>query len=233
VPADLELVRPPSSVLLLHGFASSFEHNWRQTGWVDILADFGCKADAIDLPGHGSSTRSTEPEDYSQVEETVFASLPGQPPLHAVGFSAGADLLLRMTLAHPDHFERIALLGLGDNVFELHDSATLIEALESDEEPEDIQSRLFRRLAVSSGNDPHALSAFMRRPRQPIREEELAAVVCPVLVVLGDRDMTKSAERLIAALPSATLVTLAGVDHFATPADFGAIDATVQFLGLG
>ena len=58
-------------------------------------------------------------------------------------------------------------------------------------------------------------------------------MTCPVLVVLGDRDMTTSAARLVSALPSASLVTLAGVDHFATPSDFGAIDATMRFLGLG
>jgi hypothetical protein len=45
--------------------------------------------------------------------------------------------------------------------------------------------------------------------------------------------MTPSAARLVAALPSASLVTLAGVDHFATPSDFGAIDATMRFFGLG
>jgi hypothetical protein len=45
--------------------------------------------------------------------------------------------------------------------------------------------------------------------------------------------MTASASRLVAALPSASLVTLAGVDHFATPSDFGAIDATMRFFGLG
>jgi hypothetical protein len=45
--------------------------------------------------------------------------------------------------------------------------------------------------------------------------------------------MVGSADRLMAALPSASLVTLAGVDHFATPSDFGAIDATMKFLGLG
>jgi len=28
-------------------------------------------------------------------------------------------------------------------------------------------------------------------------------------------------------------VTVPGVDHFATPSDFGAIDATMRFLGLG
>jgi hypothetical protein len=45
--------------------------------------------------------------------------------------------------------------------------------------------------------------------------------------------MTTSAARLVAALPSASLVTLAGVDHFATPSDFRAIDATMRFFGLG
>ena len=51
-------------------------------------------------------------------------------------------------------------------------------------------------------------------------------------MVLGDRDWVGTADRLMAALPSASLITLAGVDHFATPSDFGAIDTTIKFLGL-
>jgi pimeloyl-ACP methyl ester carboxylesterase len=227
------MTTPPNSLVLLHGFASSFDHGWRQTGWVDILSDFDCTALEIDLPGHGSSSRLTEPEDYAEVEEEVFRSLPAPGPLSAVGFSAGADVVLRMAIAHPGSFERIALLGIGDNVFESRDARTLAQALERDDEPEDVVARLFYRLALSTGNDPRALSAFIRRTRPPIQEEDLAAVTCPVLVVLGDRDMTTSAARLVAALPSASLVTLAGVDHFATPSDFGAIDATMRFLGLG
>jgi pimeloyl-ACP methyl ester carboxylesterase len=226
------MTQPPTSLVLLHGFASSFDHNWRQTGWVDILADFGCDAPEIDLPGHGSSARETDPAAYADVEEQVFAGLPAPGPLAAVGFSAGADLLLRLAIAHPERFEKIALLGLGDNVFEFSDARALVDVLEPDQEPEDVQARLFHRLARSTGNDPSALSAFMRRDRRPIREEELAALTFPVLVVLGDRDMVKSADRLVAALPSATLVTLAGVDHFATPSDFGAIDATMSFFEL-
>ena len=227
------MTTPPRSLVLLHGFASSFDHNWRQTGWVDILSDFDCSAPEIDLPGHGKSSGPTDPEAYAEVEEEVFRALPAPGPLTAVGFSAGADLLLRMAIAHPGHFERIALLGLGDNVFEARDASTLARALESEDEPEDVVARLFYRLAASAGNDPRALSAFISRDRPAIREEDLSTVTCPVLVVLGDRDMTTSAARLVSALPSASLVTLAGVDHFATPSDFGAIDATMRFLGLG
>jgi pimeloyl-ACP methyl ester carboxylesterase len=224
---------PPTTLVLLHGFASSFDHGWRQAGWVDILADFGCEAPAFDLPGHGSSPRPTDPQAYAQVEGEVYGRLPPEGTLSAVGFSAGADLLLRIALAHPERFEKIALLGLGDNVFEAGDAGVLVGALESDSEPENVQARLFHRLARSTGNDPKALSAFISRPRQPLREADLSALTCPVLVVLGERDMVPSADRLVAALPSASLVKLPGVDHFATPSDFGAIDATINFFGLG
>jgi pimeloyl-ACP methyl ester carboxylesterase len=221
-----------SSLILLHGFGSSFDHNWRQTGWVDILVDFGVTVPVIDLPGHGSSSPLTDPEDYADADEEIRRVLPANGLIAAVGFSAGAEMLLRLAVAEPERFERIALLGLGDNVFESGDPTALVAALESSEEPEDVRARLFRRLAQSAGNDPRALSAFLRRPRQPVTEEELSRLECPVLVVLGDRDTVRSADRLVAALPSASLITLAGVDHFATPSDFGAIDATVKFLGL-
>jgi pimeloyl-ACP methyl ester carboxylesterase len=220
------------SLILLHGFGSSFDHNWQQTGWVDILGDFGVTVPAIDLPGHGSSAPLTDPADYADADEQVRAALPADGLIAGVGFSAGAEMLLRLAVAEPERFDRIVLLGLGDNFFERGDPAALVSALQSDEEPEDVQARLFYRLARSAGNDPRALSAFLRRPRRPVTEEDLSRLQCPILVVLGDRDMVGSGQRLLAALPSASLVTLAGVDHFATPSDFGAIDATVKFLNL-
>jgi pimeloyl-ACP methyl ester carboxylesterase len=222
---------PTNSLVLLHGFGSTFDHNWRQTGWVDILADFGRVAPEIDLPGHGGSERSTDPASYASVEEGLASQIPG--PTDAVGFSAGAEILLRMAMAGPDRFHKLALLGLGDNVFEPSDNAALIDALEGGADAEDIRATVFTRLARTTGNDPSALAAFLKRPREPIRPADLATVTCPVLVVLGDRDFVRSADRLVDALPSASLVTVPGVDHFATPSDFGAIDATMRFLGLG
>ena len=137
-----------------------------------------------------------------------------------------------MAIAHPGSFDRLALLGLGDNVFDTGDPSSLATSLQGDVEPEDVQARLFHRMAASSGNDPAALSAFLRRPRPPIGEDDLSTVTCPVLVVLGERDMTKTADRLVAALPSASFVSVPGVDHFATPSDFGVIDATMRFFGF-
>ena len=222
---------PTTSLVLLHGFGSTFDHNWRQTGWVDILADFGCTAPEIDLPGHGGSERSTDPASYASVKRAWKPRSPAPPmPWHS---SAGAEILLRMAMAHPPRFHKLALLGLGDNVFEPSDNAALIDALEGGADAEDIRATVFTRLARTTGNDPAALAAFLKRPREPIKAADLAVVTCPVLVVLGDRDFVGSADRLVDALPSASLVTVPGVDHFATPSDFGAIDATMRFLGLG
>jgi pimeloyl-ACP methyl ester carboxylesterase len=225
------MTAPPDSLVLVHGFASTFEHNWRQTGWVDILGDFGCEVPALDLPGHGSSPRPVEPEAYADVEGEVAAMLPR--PTGAVGFSAGGEILLRIAIATPGAVDRLVVMGVGDTLFEPSGSEALVEALEADAEPDDVRARLFIRLARTTGNDPLALAAFLRRPREPLTEDDLGRVTCPVLVVLGDRDDIGSAERLVGALPSATLATVPGADHFSTPSDFGAIDATLEFLGLG
>ncbi|MDQ3147685.1 MAG: alpha/beta hydrolase, partial [Actinomycetota bacterium] len=73
--------------------------------------------------------------------------------------------------------------------------------------------------------------ALLRRRQPPLRPDQLAAVTCPVLVVLGDRDFAGPADPLVAALPDARLRSLRNVDHFATPRDFGFIDAALTFIG--
>jgi pimeloyl-ACP methyl ester carboxylesterase len=199
---------------------------------VDILGDLGRPVVAVELLGHGTAPRPTDPAAYLEVDELVNAALP-EGPLDAVGFSAGAGILARLAVDHPGRFGRLALLGVGNNVFGAGEPGAIIEALEGRAGPEDIQGELFRRLAETAGNDPAALVAFLKRPSRPLTEAELATVSVPVLVVLGERDFIGSADRLVAALPDAELVNLPGVDHFATPSDFGAIDAVMRFFEDG
>jgi pimeloyl-ACP methyl ester carboxylesterase len=214
---------------LVHGFASSFDHTWRKNGWTEILGDLCRPIIPVDLLGHGTAPRPTDPSAYGDVDELVNAAMP-PVPLDAVGFSAGASVLLHLAVDHPGRFQRLALLGLGDNVFGGSEPMITVDALEGRTGPEDVQGTLFRRLAESAGNDPEALVAFLRRPVRRLTEPELAVVECPVLVVLGDRDFIGGADRLMAALPRGELVVLRGVDHFATPSDFGAIDGVMRFL---
>ena len=55
-------------------------------------------------------------------------------------------------------------------------------------------------------------------------------MTCPVLVVVGENDFVLPADRLVAALPDATLRTLRRTDHFATPESFDFIDAALEFI---
>jgi pimeloyl-ACP methyl ester carboxylesterase len=138
-----------SPVLLVHGFASSAEHNWRQPGWLDLLAETGRETIAVDLLGHGRAPRPTSPADYESVENRVAAEIGGYEQVDAVGFSAGAHVLLRLAAARPGQFRRLALLGIGASVLigNGDGAAPIIAALEGDPDPENIGGMVFRRLA--------------------------------------------------------------------------------------
>lgn len=218
---------PP--VVLLHGLCNSAVTTWVDTGWTALLADAGREVLALDLPGHGSAPKPHDPAAYADMEGDLLASLP-PGPLDAVGYSLGARVLLGMAAREPERFGRIVVAGVGSNLFRDERSDVLASAIESGGGDNPVLAR-FARMAREHGNDPAALAAVMRRPARALTADDLARITCPVLVVLGDRDFTWPPDPLVDALPRASLRVLRGVDHFATPKDFGFLDAALEFLG--
>lgn len=219
---------PP--VVLVHGFGTSSARTWGDNGWLDLLAEAGRDPVAIDLLGHGTAEKPHDPAAYAALEERVAAALP-EGPVDAVGFSLGARVLLTLAAAEPGRFARLVTLGVGARLLEPDDVDLVAAALEGPGDDADPAVRYFRGLAAQPDDDREALLALLRSPRPPVTAELLAGVTAPVLVVVGDRDFAGPGEPLAGALPDARLVTLPGVDHFATPKDFGAIDAALRFLG--
>ena len=220
-------------VLLVHGFASSFERNWREPGWVDILTEEGHQVLGVDLLGHGEAAKPHDPAAYAHLEQDVVRALPATGTVNAIGFSLGAQLLLRVAAADPGRFGRLVVGGVGASLFRGGtDPEPAARAIEFGEaaEGDPAVAQAFATFARAPGNDAAALAACMRRPTTPSAPAELAGIDLPVLVVLGDQDFAGPADPLLEALPNAKLVSLRGCDHFGTPKDFRFIDAAVEFL---
>jgi pimeloyl-ACP methyl ester carboxylesterase len=227
-------VNPAPPVVLVHGFASSYAHGWARQGWPDFLADAGRRPVGVELLGHGGSERPHEPEAYAGVPGHALAQFPDEQ-VDAIGFSAGAIALLRLAATHPERFRRLALLGVGDRILEPPDPETpspMVAALGEERPPaEDVVATVLRRMADRQDNDRRALRAFVQGFPRSVHGVPLAAVSAATLVVVGDRDPAYPATRLAALIPSAELVEIPDLDHFATPSDFRVLDAVLDFVG--
>ena len=111
-------------LVLVHGWAGSFDHTWRRAGLVDLLADAGRSVVAYDLPGHGNARKSHDPHDYSDMAGDLLAHVATlrtggsnaageMPRVDAVGFSLGAITLLRALVREPNSFGTVMLAGIG------------------------------------------------------------------------------------------------------------------------
>ena len=222
------MAAPP--VVLAHGFAGSGRLTWGEAGWLELLADEGRAATAVDLLGHGDAPKPHEPEAYGALADHLAGLLPDEA-VDGIGFSLGAATLLQVAMAAPRRFRHLVLAGIGDDLFAPPDAepvAALIEA--GGDLPESPFVRHLVDLASAPGTDREAFAACLRRPRAPLDEVSLAAVDVPILVVLGDRDHVGPADRLVAALPDARLEVLRGVDHARTPGAMGFLDVALRFI---
>lgn len=219
---------PP--VVLLHGFATSAARTWGENGWIDLLGDTGRAVLAPDLLGHGDAPKPHDPAAYARLGDLVAEGLP-DGPVDAVGFSLGARVLLQLAVREPARFRRLVVSGVGANLFRAERSGVVVRALRGEADSADPVARYFAGLAAHPDADPRALAALLEGGQHPLRAQDLAAVTCPTLIVLGDRDFAGPPDPLVDALPDARLVVLPRTDHFATPKDFRFIDAVLGFLG--
>jgi pimeloyl-ACP methyl ester carboxylesterase len=225
-------------VLLVHGFASNVATNWVDTGWVKTLTGAGYRVVAYDNRGHGHSEKLYALEDYGApiMAEDARRLLDhlGIKSAHVMGYSMGARISAFLAIAHPARVHSLVFGGLGINMVRgVAGTGPVAYALEaaSIDEVTNPTARTFRAFAEQTKSDLKALAACIRSARAPITPDALAALRCPVLVVVGERDVIGgSATALASLIPGARGIALADRDHQKAVGDKGFKEAVLSFL---
>ncbi|MGJ7906505.1 alpha/beta fold hydrolase [Actinopolyspora sp. H202] len=231
---------PP--VVLQHGFAASTESNWVGPGVVDALLESGRRVVGVDARGHGRSQKSEDPaffgeRNMSRDHQVLFDRLE-LTEVDLVGYSMGAIVAL-LTASRDRRVRRLVVGGVGGAVVELGgvdagalQGGSLVSALRTDD-PANLTGPAaeFRRFAEASGADLPSLAAQAETVHDaPI---ELDAITAPTVLIAGTEDyLARSPERLVEALPHATLSTLAG-DHLGVVREKAFTSTVVDFLAVG
>ena len=229
---------PP--IVLVHGFASSLQGNWRAPGMVDALLGAGRRVIALDCRGHGRSAKPHDPAAYAgtQMADDVVDLMDhlGIARADLMGYSMGGFLSASLLVRRPERFNSVILAGIGDAIVagELprQRSQAIADAMEGKqvEGPAAETARNFRAFAKASGNDLEALGAMQRGRRGGFDGSKLKETALPVLIVVGEGDtLIGSADRLAATIPGARYVKVPG-DHLTAVGAAEYRRALIEFL---
>lgn len=228
-------------LVLLHGFTGAAA-SWDEH--LDALAA-QFRVIAPDLPGHGR-TPATADATAMTVEATADALAAlldrlGAAPAHALGYSMGARVALRLAVAHPEAVARLVLESPAAGIADPAERAarrTADETLAERIEREGLEAfvtawernpvfsthaaadpaLLSHQRAIRLASDPRGLAQSLRAAGQGAMEplhDRLAAVAAPTLVIGGRLDATgrPRAEAVASGIPGARLALLDEVGH--------------------
>jgi pimeloyl-ACP methyl ester carboxylesterase len=213
------------TVVLVHGFATNRDENWRRLGWLTALERKGYRAVALDLRGHGESDKPHDPAAYGRDQMAGdIVGLINHLDLGRVdllGYSMGAHLSLAVALDAPGRVGNLILGGVGGRLLTgepiSQTPMTMAEALIA-QDPSVITDpilRGFRQFAENQGEDRLALAACSQGRGEGASADDLWSLAVPTLVVAGSLDELAGDPRTLAdAIPGAKAVTLPACDHF-------------------
>lgn len=227
---------PP--VLCIHGFASSGQVNWIETGWVETLVAAGYTAITLDNRGHGASEKPYDPERYhpQAMAEDAIGLLDhlGIARAALLGYSMGARIAAFAAYAHEERVACAIFGGMGLNLINgLSDGNDIIAGLRAPSldgltHP---TARQFRIFAEHTGADREALAACMETSRDPMARADVRRISVPVLVAVGEADVMAGAPGPLAELlPQGEAYVIPKRDHMRATGDRAFKAAALAFL---
>lgn len=226
-------------VLCIHGFASSGQVNWIDTGWVETLTGAGYRAIVLDNRGHGNSDKPHDPERYypGDMSRDALALLDhlGIERAAILGYSMGARISAFLAFEHPERVVCAIFGGMGMNLINgLRDGNEIIAGLlaPSLDDLTHRTARQFRIFADHTGSDREALAACMETSRQAMARADVRRIAVPVLVAVGEEDVMAGAPDALAdLLPQAEAFVIPKRDHMRATGDKAFKAAALGFLG--
>jgi pimeloyl-ACP methyl ester carboxylesterase len=206
-------------VVLVHGFGSTLAVNWKNTGWFDFFLSLGRKVVALDLRGHGESSKFHDPGSYrpEKMGRDILELIDHleMETVDLMGYSMGAWLSMYLLAAAPDRFYKGILGGVGDNFMtEAGRGERIAQAMitEAPKSISDVTLRMVRDFAEHTKSDLRALAACSRGVHQgfpPCKD-----ISRPTLIVGGEKDdFVGPPERIASEIPRATVRMMSGRDH--------------------
>jgi pyruvate dehydrogenase E2 component (dihydrolipoamide acetyltransferase) len=226
--ANVDAVGTP--VLLVHGFGGDSDN------WLFNIEELATDRPvyALDLPGHGSSSKSVTTGDFSELAGAVIAVLDavGAQRVHLVGHSLGAAICFKVLEVAPERVASLAGVapaGLGETV-----NNGYIRSFLTSEKRKDVKAALQMLFA-----DPDLVSTAMiegvqRYKRMEGTSEALGKIVShtlpngrqaasfrdvvslsdiPILIVWGAKDAIIPADQARGLPASVEIVVLDNIGH--------------------
>jgi len=236
---EIEGEGPP--VVMIHGFASNLESNWKQANWVKVLKD-NYRLILMDCRGHGKSDKPHDESDYGQKMTDDVVKLMEHLSIEKanfLGYSMGAYITFRLLLSNPHLFISAILGGFVLTLMQdekersnyRESTMRRVEAFRADsiDDVKDPMARAFRQFAELGGNDLKALAAVtagLLQERSEVDEsptqikEALKKIKTPVMTVVASNELIQGDKTLIAQIvPNACHFQIQGKDHLTVVPD--------------
>jgi pimeloyl-ACP methyl ester carboxylesterase len=225
-------------IVLIHGFASNKNVNWVYPAWVSELKKNGRRVIALDLRGHGDSSKLYDPAEYS-IEIMAGDVIALMDHLNfdradMMGYSMGGRTTAYLARYQPARLRSAILGGIGIGLIEGGGPGeNVAEALEAPslDDVTDPVGRTFRAFADQTRSDRRALAACLHGSRRLMTEQEAAGIRVPVLIAVGTKDeIAGSAEALGKIIPGSQVLNIPNRDHMRAVGDKVYKTGVLEFL---
>lgn len=204
-------------VILLHGFLSSTERNWRAPGLVAALVEAGRQVIAPDARGHGGSEAPTDPAawpaDVLARDVVELAAHLNLADHDLAGYSMGGRTAVRAVLGGLAP-RRLVIGGMGESaVMEAGPRAEVFEdAIRHGSRARDgaMGAALHKAMSVQ-GLKPEAMLGVLAS-FHPTTEAEIRGLRAEALVLMGEDDHDNGSGQVLADWLGGRFINLAG-DH--------------------